>query len=114
MAIYAPKKDPDNVEPYFFVWCDEDGTNDGSSSDDGELQGATISSYTVTAESGLTLDSDNKDAISIQGVSYSANTVVTAWVSGGTDNVDYTLHCRIVTSDSRTLDSTMIIPVQEN
>jgi hypothetical protein len=114
MSSYVPSKDPNNVEPYFFVWCDKDGTNDGTASDDGELQGATISSYTVTAESGLTLDSDNKDAVTIRGVDYGVNTVVSAWVSGGTDDTDYTLQCRIVTSDSRTLDMTMIIPVREN
>lgn len=115
MPTYAPHKDPNNVEPYFFVWCDrETGLNDGSDDDHGELQGATISSYTVTPASGLTKDSDNKDAVTIHGVTYSANTVVTVWVSGGTDGTDYDVLCRIVTSDSRTLDKTMTIPVRTN
>lgn len=113
MAEYAPEKDPNSVEPYFFIWCDIDGTNDGSAGDTGELQGATISTISaVTADSGLTVDSSNKNAVTIRGVSYGANTVVTAWLSGGSDGVDYNLLCRIVTSDSRTLDKTMIIPVR--
>ena len=111
---YAPDKDPDNIEPYFFVWCDKDATNTGSATDEGELQGATIASYTVTADTGLTKNSDNQNAVTIRGVSYSADTVVTVWVSGGTDKVDYHVLCRIVTSDSRTLDKTMIIPVRAN
>lgn len=111
-AKHAPSKDPNNVEPYFFVWCDVSGTN--VSGDTGELQGATISSYTVTAQTGITKDSDNKNAVTIAGVSYGISTVVTVWVSGGTAGNNYEILCRIVTSDSRTLDQTMIIPVVEN
>jgi hypothetical protein len=111
---YVPDKDPDNVEPYFFVWCDRDGTNTGSATDDGELQGATISSYTVTAAAGITKVSDNKLAVTIHGVAYAINTVVTVWLSGGTDGVDYQILCRVVTSDGRTLDKTMVIPVRAN
>lgn len=114
MATYLPSKDPNNVEPYYFVWCDRDGTNDGSTTDVGELQGATISSHTVTPDAGLTLDSSNRNAITIQGVSYAANTVVTAWLSGGTAGTDYEVLCRIVTSDSRTLDKTMTIPCRQH
>jgi hypothetical protein len=114
MATNVPSKDPDAVEPYFFVWCSEDGTNDGGSTDDGELQGATISSYTLTVPSGITKDSDNKNAVTIQGTSYDANTVVAVWLSGGTEDNSYDLTCRIVTSDSRTLDKTITIPVRSH
>lgn len=115
MSKTAPAKDPNNVEPYFFVWCTKaTGLNDGSTSDSGELQGATISTYTVTAATGITKDSDNKNAVTIQGVSYSANTVVTVWLSGGTDGEYYDILCRIVTSDNRTLDMTMTVPVRSN
>lgn len=107
----APK-DPNSVEPYFFVWCDRDGTNDGSASDKGELQGATISSYTVTVPAGITKNSDNKAAVPIQGVSYAINTVVTVWLSSGTDGSEYDVNCQIVTSDSRTLEKTMSVPVR--
>ena len=113
MPDYAPPKDPNSVEPYFFVWCDIDGTNSGAAADKGELQGATISSYTVTVSpSSITKDSDNKNAVTINGVSYAVSTVVTVWLSAGTDNIDYDILCRIVTSDNRTLDKTMIIPVR--
>lgn len=111
--ISVPSKDPNDIDPYFFVWCDRDGTNDGSASDDGKLQGATISSFTVTAvTSGITVDSSNKSAVSIRGVSYAASTVVTAWLSGGTAGTDYDILCRIVTSDGRTLDQTIRVPVR--
>jgi hypothetical protein len=114
MSTYLPAKDPNNVEPYFIVWCDIDSTNDGGTTDDGELQGATISSATWTVPSGITKDSDNTNAVSIKGVSYDANTVATIWLSSGTDGEDYTLACRIVTSDSRTLDKAIIIPCRDN
>lgn len=112
MAEYAPPKDPNSVEPYFFVWCDRDGTNSGAAADDGELQGATISTKTVTADTGLTVDTSSLAAVTIRGVSYAINTVVTVWLSGGTDGTDYNVLCRITTSDSRTLDKTMIVPVR--
>lgn len=112
--ISVPSKDPNNVEPYFFVWCSRDGTNTGSAADTGELQGATISSYTVTVPAGITKDSDNKSAVTIRGTAYAINTVVTVWLSGGTDGTDYDVLCRIVTSDARTLDQTMRIPVRTN
>lgn len=114
MTIEVPSKDPNAVEPFFFVWCDEDGTNTGGDTDTGELQGATISSYTVTPGAGITKDSDNKAAVTIHGVSYAINTVVTVWLSGGTDNNSYDVLCRIVTSDGRTLDQTMVVPVRVN
>ena len=110
---YVPEKDPKSVEPYFFVFCSPDGTNDGSLADDGELQGATITSATVTPESGLTLDSKNRDAVTIGSVSYSAGTVVSAWYSGGEDGEEYEVECVAVLSDSRTLVKTMIVPVEE-
>ena len=111
-AVSLPPKDPDAVEPYYIVWCDIDGTNDGGASDDGELQSATISTATWTVPTGITKDSDNKDAVTINNVSYGANTVATIWLSAGTDNTDYDLLCRIVTSDSRTLDKTITIRVR--
>lgn len=114
MATYLPSKDPNNVEPYFFVWCSKDATNDGSATDTGELQGATISSYTVTVPTGITKDSDNKNAVTIKGVSYSASTVVAVWLSGGTAGTDYHILCQVVTSDSRTLDQTIVVPVREH
>lgn len=115
MAIILPAKDPDAVEPYFIVWCDEgDGTNDGSSSDGGELQGATISTVTWTVPTGITKDSETEDAVTIKGVSYDANTVTTIWLSSGTPRVEYEFQCVITTSDSRTLTQSIVIPVRSN
>ena len=118
MPKQMPSKDEDDIEPYFFVWCDPTGLNDGSVNDNGELQGEVIDSYTVTPESGLTVDSHNKDAVTIHGTDYLANTVVTVWLSGGTQQVNYKLRCHIVTSGSptstRELDRTMVIPIREH
>ena len=112
-GIHLPSKDPDAVEPYFVVWCDKDGTNDGSATDDGELQGATISSATWTVPTGITKDSDNTSAVTIKGVTYGANTVATIWLSGGTAGTSYSIVCEIDTSDSRTLNQTIVIEVAE-
>ena len=112
MSKGVPAKDPNSVEPYFFVWCDVSGLNDGSVNDNGELQGATISTIvSVTADTGLTISSSNKNAVTIHGISYAVNTVVTAWLSGGTAGEKYNVLCRITTSDARTLDMTMVVPV---
>ena len=108
---YWPEKQAANVEPYFIVWCDEDGTNSGAAADDGALQGATISTSTWTFPTGITKDSENENAVTINGVVYAANTVATAWISGGTAGVTYTISCKITTSDSRTLDQTVYLPV---
>lgn len=109
---YMSEKDPDSIEPYFIVWCDPDGTNDGSANDKGELQGATIVSATWTVPTGITKNSSNQNAVTIHGVNYVVNTVTTIWLSGGTAGADYDLTCRITTSDARTLDKTITIPVR--
>ncbi len=117
MQTFLPSKDPDNVEPYFVIWCDiETGLNDGSKHDHGELQGSTISSaeWIFPDGSELTKKSSNQAALTIAGVIYDVNTVCTIWVEGGIHNKDYSLTCRIVTDDGRTLDKTIIIPVRES
>lgn len=108
MTDFFPTKDPQDVDYRVFIWCSQDGTNDGGGSDTGELQGATISTATVTVGTGLTKDSQNTAAITIQGTSYAINTTVTVWLSGGTANAEYEILCRIVTSDGRTLEKTAI------
>lgn len=60
----------------------------------------TISSFTITASSGITVDSS---ALS------DTNTSVTVWLSGGTTGNDYTVACRIVTSAGRTDERTITI-----
>ena len=106
-------KDPNSVEPFYVVWCSEDNTNDASTDDTGELKSATISTSTWTVPTGITKDSDVKTAVTVQGVTYAANTVATIWLSSGTAGTDYEVVNRIVTSDSRTLDHTIIIKCRE-
>ena len=111
MTRDLPPKDPDAVEPYFVVWCDKDGTNDGSANDAGELQSETIgtSAWTIT---GITEDSANKDAVTIAGIAYGAATVATVWLSGGTAGTDYELLNEIITTDLRTLQKTITVMVR--
>jgi len=113
MSLNEFVKDPDSVEPFHIVWCSLDNTNDGSSSDTGELQSETISTSTWTIPSGITKDSDDKAAVTIQGVVYAINTVATIWLSGGTAGTDYALTNKIVTSGSRTLEHTILIKVRD-
>ncbi len=108
-----PPKDPNAKDFYHAVWCSEDGTNDGSESDTGELQGATISTTTWTLPDGITNVSDNKSAMTMRGITYDANTVCNILLSGGTDGTDYELLNHVVLSDTRELDKTITIPVRE-
>lgn len=105
-------KDPDSVEPFYIIWCSPDNTNDGSASDTGELQGATISSDDWTVPTGITEDSANNAEVTIKGITYSVNTVSCIWLSSGTADTDYDLVNQIDTSDSRTLDHTITIKVR--
>lgn len=119
MITSLPSKDPNNVEPYFVVWCDkETGLNDGSKNDHGELQGATITTVIWNMPDDdpaeLIKVRSNQDAVTIAGIEYGVNTVCTIWVSGGVNNKDYYLTCRVTLDDTRTLDKTIIIPVREN
>ena len=107
-----PPKDPNAVDFYHIVWCSEDGTNDASASDTGELQGATISTsgWTVT---GITADSNTTAAVSMRGITYAVNTVATIVLSSGTAGTDYELLNRIDTSDGRILDKTITVRVRQ-
>lgn len=111
MSTYWPDKKAASVEPFFMVWCDEDGTNSGAVADAGELQGATISTVVWTVPTGITKDSDNKLSVTIAGIVYAVNTVATIWLSGGTAGTEYELVCTITTSDSRTLVKSVTLRV---
>lgn len=108
-----PRKDPANIEPFFVVWCDETGLNDGSALDNGELQGATIATSVWTVPAGITKDSDTTNAANLHGVSYAIDTVATIWLSGGTADNTYSIVNTITTSDSRTLRRTVTIRVED-
>jgi hypothetical protein len=85
-------KDPDAVLDYTFDWSDW-------------LTGVeTIASYDITAETGITVDSDSNDTDS-----------VTVWLSGGTASVKYTVGCEITTNSvpARTDERSMVFRVVE-
>ncbi len=103
-----------DIDFRFVIWCDLDGTNDGTAADDGYLQGATISTSAWTLDTGLTEAAENTNSITIDGVTYDASTVATIKLS--VDNatyVDQTLTAvnQITTSDGRTLNHTLLIPI---
>lgn len=81
-------KDPDAVLDYQFDWSPW------------LAAGETITSKTVTVDDGLTLDSSSDD-----------DTIVTVWLSGGTDRAVYKVACLITTSAGRTDERTMSIRV---
>jgi hypothetical protein len=94
-------KDPNAVLDYKFDWkAETNGSGDSDWLDSDE----TISSKTVTVDSGITKDSDAPG---------DTNTSVVVWLSGGTAGVDYEVACKIVTSASRTDERTIKIQVRE-
>lgn len=96
------RKDPDAVLDYHVVWADWLGTD-------------TIASSTWDVQAGLTLDSSavNVGSVTIDGTSYAANTVTTAWLSGGTASTRYSVRNRITTTGGRTEDRTFYVYVTE-
>ena len=81
--------DPDAVLDYEWDWSAWLGTD-------------TIASHTVTAATGLTVDS-----------STATSTAVTAWLSGGSVGASYAVTCHVVTAAGREDDRTVTITVQE-
>ena len=83
-------KDPDSVLDYimdFSDWLDTD----------------TITSHTVTVDSGITKDSSSN-----------TTTTVTAWISGGTAGNTYDVTFRITTVGGREIDRTIRIRIREH
>lgn len=93
-------KDPLAVLDYKFDWASLTNGNGGSN---WLATGETISSFTVTASAGLTIQSSSAT---------DTNTSVTVWLTGGTAGTIYTVVCKIVTSQARTDERTMTIVVQ--
>ena len=94
MANTVFTKDSDAVLDYAFDWND--------TTDPWLATGETISSYTVTVETGLTKDSDSH-----------ASGVVTVWLSGGTVGTTYRVECEITTSAGRKDERSMWIKVAQ-
>lgn len=76
-----PDKHPDAIVDYEFDWSTWLAAGD------------TISTATVTADAGLTVDSSEIS---------SGSAVVKFWLSGGTAGRFYRLSCRVTTAQSRT------------
>ena len=88
LTLQNPLKDPSAVLDYAFDWT-------------GWLAaGETITDHTITADTGITVDTSTEDA-----------GVVTVWLSGGTAGVNYKVACLITTSAGRTGERTIWIKV---
>jgi len=63
-----------------------------------------LASAAWDVEAGLTLVSSsiNSGSVTIDGTAYAANTVATAWLSGGTVGVTYKVRCRFTDNNSPT------------
>lgn len=83
-------KDPDAVLDYGFNWTDWLDPLE------------TITTHTVTVPAGVTLDSHAED-----------DGLVTAWISGGTAGVAYTVGCLVTTSAGRTDERSITIRVED-
>ena len=82
-------KDPNAVLDYEWDWSAWLGTD-------------TIASHTVTAATGLTVDSTE-----------ATDTAVTVWLSGGTVGQTYSVTCHVVTAAGREDDRTVTVTVME-
>lgn len=94
-------KDPSAVLDYRFDWR---ALTNGTGKSDWLASGETISTHTVTATTGLTVDSSSLTDTSSS---------VTAWLSGGTAGETYTVTCQIVTTAGRTDERSITIIVAQ-
>lgn len=83
-------KDPSAVLDWMFDWTDW------------LASGETIISHTITADTGITVESSTEDAGK-----------VTVWLSGGTAGINYKVACKITTSAGRTDERTIWIKVTD-
>ena len=90
LTLQNPLKDPSAVLDYVFDWTEWLAT------------GETITDHTITADTGITVDSPTEDAGK-----------VTVWLSGGTAGINYKVACLITTSAGRTDERTIWIKVVE-
>lgn len=96
-------KDPNAVIHYKFDWAPlENGNGDSNWLDRTSSPIESISSHTITAETGITVDSSS---ITDNG------TTVTVTLSGGTAGSKYNVTCQVVTSTGQTDERTAIVTV---
>ena len=89
LTLQNPLKDPSAVLDYAFDWKEE-----------WLATGETIADHTITADTGIAVDSSTEDAGK-----------VTVWLSGGTAGINYKVACLITTSAGRTDERTIWIKV---
>ena len=90
MTAIVFEKDPEAVLDYEFDWSDWLPSGD------------TIAGALVTADTGITIDSQAE-----------TTTAVTVWLSGGVANTSYGVTCHITTTESRQDDRTITIHAVE-
>jgi hypothetical protein len=88
LTLQNPLKDPSAVLDFVFDWTEWLAT------------GETITDHTITADTGITVDSSTE-----------SDGKVTVWLSGGTAGVNYKVACLVETSAGRTDERTLWIKV---
>ena len=88
LTLQNPLKDPSAVLDYVFDWSNW------------LASGETITDHTITADTGITVDSSTED-----------DGKVTVWLSGGTAGESYKVACLVTTSAGRTDERTIWIKV---
>ena len=88
LTLQNPLKDPSAILDYVFDWTEWLAAAE------------TITDHTITADTGITVDSSTEDAGK-----------VTVWLSGGTAGINYKVACLITTTAGRTDERTIWIKV---
>jgi len=101
LTLQNPLKDPSAVLDYAFDWKPLTHGVSGATSD-WLATGETITDYTITPDTGITVDSWTE-----------SDGKVIVWLSGGTAGINYKVACKITTSAGRTDERTMWITVRE-
>ena len=91
LTLQNPLKDPSAVLDYVFDWKEE-----------WLATGETITDYTITADTGITVGSSTE-----------LDGKIIVWLSGGTAGINYKVACKITTSAGRTDERTIWIKVVE-
>lgn len=107
MAVTKPykvdPKSPHDVLDYLFDFAPLTNGRDGVVSD-ALASGEALLTRTITAESGITVDSDEFA---------NSSTAVRVWLSGGAAENNYTVRCDVTTDGGRTFSRSIIVPVLE-
>jgi len=90
LTLQNPLKDPSAVLDYAFDWTEWLAT------------GETITDHTITADTGITVDSSTE-----------SDGKIIVWLSGGTAGINYKVACLVETSAGRTDERTIWITVRE-